>query len=268
MNNSTRFAHLTDGDKLYFYTNTSLFSEITIRNFESSGRTTFTYTETPSFNTSAYLFENVINQPLYITDIWWYSAGATTDSGDTTVYFKLSTIKPTDITRHTRIDNESSDNYRTRLVSSIGASNYENFYFLTMWDAQPSDTILYQDSEIEVRWVSAITDFGIPNMEKTSFRVNIFATKQADTNNMTFGYRTLRRLAGLNDVIDLSNNFDLENIDYSQFALATFNTVAMSLPMKESNFLYIQLIINGNGRIELNGIEILYKANRMIRSVA
>jgi len=268
LNNSTRFAHLTDGDKLYFYHNNSSFSEITIRNFESSGRTTFTYTETPSFNTSDILFENVINQPLYITNIWWLTAQSTTDGADLTVYFKLSTIKPTEVIKYTRTNNESTNDYKTRIVSAIGSSNYENFYFLNLWETQPSDTILYQDSDINVRWISAITDFGIPNMEKTSFRVNIFATKQVNTNNMTFGYRTLRRLAGLNDVIDLSNNFDLENTSYSQFSLATFNTVAMSLPMKENNFLYIQLIINGNGRIELNGIEILYKANRMIRSVA
>jgi hypothetical protein len=43
--------------------------------------------------------------------------------------------------------------------------------------------------------------------------------------------------------------------------------VAMSLPMKENNFIYIQFVVNGFGKIELNGIEIIYKANRMIRSV-
>jgi hypothetical protein len=84
---------------------------------------------------------------------------------------------------------------------------------------------------------------------------------------MTFGFRTLRRLAGLSNVIDLSNNFNLENVEYSQFSLATFNTLSMSVPMKENNFLYIQFVVNGYGKIELNGIEVVFKANRMLRSV-
>ena len=84
---------------------------------------------------------------------------------------------------------------------------------------------------------------------------------------MTFGYRTLRRLLGISAPIDLSNEFNLEDISFSQFSLATMDTVGFSLPMKENNFLYIQFTINGLGRIELNAIEITYKLNRMLKSV-
>jgi hypothetical protein len=84
---------------------------------------------------------------------------------------------------------------------------------------------------------------------------------------MTFGYRTLRRLAGLTAPIDLSNEFNLQDIDYAQFTLATMDTVGFSLPMKENNFLYIQFTINGTGKIELNSIEVSYKLNRMLKSV-
>jgi len=84
---------------------------------------------------------------------------------------------------------------------------------------------------------------------------------------MTFGYRTLRRLAGLGAPVDLSNEFNLQDINYSQFSMATMDTVGFGLPMKENNFLYIQFTINGTGKIELNAIEIMYKLNRMLKSV-
>jgi hypothetical protein len=77
----------------------------------------------------------------------------------------------------------------------------------------------------------------------------------------------MRRLAGLTEVIDLSSDFNFDEVAFTQFALATFDTVALSRPMKENNFLYIQFILNGVGKIEMNGIEVLYKLNRMLKSI-
>lgn len=272
VNNTTAFAHLTDGNTLHWDGNgTAGFqtSPFTITDFESSSRTTFTYPENASRATSGKVYEEVTEKRLYITHYFWISTQSSnfTPNADTSLRLVLSPFKPTSAIKFTRVVGENDSTYVQRIQSAIGLTGISRTEYFTISNASITKARISEETQINLRWVSAITDFGISTMEKTSFRANIFATKQPDTNNMTFGYRTLRRLAGLSDVIDLSNNFNLNNIEYSQFSLATFNTVAMSLPMKENNFLYIQFIINGYGKIELNGIEILYKANRMIRSV-
>lgn len=268
-NNTSSFAHLTDGDKLSWDDTESGFqpSEFTITGFEASGRTVITQSENVDRVGTAKLYENVTSKKLYVAYYFWYSSQGSnqTPNNDLVGYTILTPFKPTTAVLFTRNASETDGTYLARIRTAITGNKLE---YSTIEGASITLAKFAEEQQINLRWVSAITDFGISTMEKTSFRVNIFATKQEDTNNMTFGYRTLRRLAGLSDVIDLSNNFNLENVEYSQFSLATFNTVAMSLPMKENNFLYIQFVINGYGKIELNGIEVIYKSNRMIRSVA
>jgi hypothetical protein len=271
INNTNAFAHLTDGNTLHWDGSSSSgfqTSPFTITDFESSLRTTFTYPENAARNSVVKVYEEVTEKKLYITHYFWISIQNSnqTPNNDNSPYIVLSPFKPTTAIKITRNVGETDSNYVSRIKSIVNQS--PKMEYITVNSAIISKARVSEETQINLRWISAITDFGISTMEKTSFRTNIFATKQADTNNMTFGYRTLRRLAGLNDIIDLSNNFNLENIEYSQFALATFNTVALSLPMKENNFLYIQFVINGYGKIEINGIEVIYKANRMIRSVA
>jgi hypothetical protein len=67
--------------------------------------------------------------------------------------------------------------------------------------------------------------------------------------------------------LDLSNAINFDEIEFSQFSMATMDTVGFSLPMKENNFLYIQFTVNGSGKIEINAIEITYKLNRMLKSI-
>ena len=40
-----------------------------------------------------------------------------------------------------------------------------------------------------------------------------------------------------------------------------------SFPLKENNFIYVQFIVAGEGDIELNAIEVLYKLNRLLKSI-
>jgi hypothetical protein len=51
------------------------------------------------------------------------------------------------------------------------------------------------------------------------------------------------------------------------FAFSTFPEFGMSIRMKENNFLYIQFMVKGAGRIQLNALEIIYKLNRRLKTI-
>lgn len=249
------FAPFTDGSKLYWETTQGggfEVTEFTIAGFEASNRTTFTYGNTAGYKQGR-IYQNIAGRKLYITQFWQLGG---------VYYFRLGLYRPTSATLITQNNGESDANFRTRLVGLFNED--EDYYFVS---GGALNALVAHVPYINTRWVSSITDFGNNLFEKTSFRLNIYATKQPSSNNMTFGYRTLRRLAGLGAPVDLSNEFNLQDIDYSQFSMATMDTVGFSLPMKENNFLYIQFTINGTGKIELNAIEITYKLNRMLKSV-
>jgi hypothetical protein len=247
------FAPFTDGDVLYWEVtlNSRTFNAFTVTGFEATNRLSFTFGAVAGVQSRIY--ERLNNQKLYITQYWLIG---------TTYFFRLSPNRPSSATLIVRNINETDVAFRTRIAGLLNEN--EDYYFSSV-GAQ--NTLIYHVPLINTRWVSAITDFGNKMFEKTSFKVNFYATKQKDSNNLTLGYRTLRRLSGINSSIDLSNEFNLQNIDYSQFSLSTMDTVGFSLPMKENNFLYIQFVINGTGKIELNSFEVLYKPNRMIKSI-
>ena len=246
------FAPFTDGNVLYWKQNgASTFFSFTIANFESTQRVSFTYVQASGERTRIY--EDISNRKLYVTHFWLYQSD---------YYFRLSPIRPTVAIKFTQNGGESDAAFTTRIYGLLNKN--EDYYFVS---GGAQNCLFEYVPFINTRWVSAITDFGNNLFEKTSFRVNIYATKQESSNNMSMGYRTLRRLAGLSAPVDLSNEFNLQDIDYSQFTLATMDTVGFSLPMKENNFLYIQFTINGTGKIELNAIEVAYKLNRMLKSV-
>ena len=246
------FAPFVDGDILYWKeANASTFYPFEVENFELSERTTFTFDQASGERVRIY--EDISNTKLYITHYWVI---------DNVYYFRLSPNRPTSAEKIEKLVNETDENFVIRIYGLLNPN--EDYYFTT---SGLQNALIEFVPYIITQWVSSITDFGNDLFEKTSFRLNIYATKQENTNNMTFGYRTLRRLAGLGSVIDLSNNFNFQEVDYSQFSLATMDTVGFSLPMKENNFLYIQFTINGTGKIELNSIEVSYKLNRLLRSV-
>lgn len=251
---TSSFSSIKDGDFLYFnnYSNpeplvfvqTNNFSKYQVSNFESNNYESLTLTRVSGtqvtsngFDIQA-IFVNIANVDLYITKA---------KSGTSPLQFYLSFRKPTSVVYASTLTTTNKDG-----IHNIGDEH---------------DLYMELRTIINMRWISAITDFGNSQMEKTSFTLNIYATKADETNTIDFGYRTMRRLAGFNETIDLSNNFNLQEVEFSQFALSTFNTSALSRPMKENNFLYIQFTLNGYGKIEINAIEVLYKANRMVKSI-
>ena len=243
--NVASFASIKEGSKLYWYTsNTNTFTEFTVTNLTA---TTFQFDNTVSLS-RAVIYERITDSPLFIKDIYTY---------ENFKYVTLTNVKP------------NSVNVIVPGTSLQVIENSMNLKNNILFSDQVvlKDVLLVKKTQIAMRWVSAITDFGSSQMEKTSFRVNLYATKKDEANTINFGYRTMRRMAGLSAPIDLSNNFDFDEVNYNQFALASFDTVAISLPMKENNFLYIQFTLNGSGKIEMNGIEVIYKNNRMLKSI-
>ena len=138
------------------------------------------------------------------------------------------------------------------------------------------DVLINHESKISLKWVSGVLDFGNNFSEKTMFKTNLYATKQEKENWIKLGYRTMRRFnrfdeTGMSDMmkgVEASNPMNFEEVDFNVFAINTLNEFGASIPMKENNFLYIQFIVIGEGNIELNAIEILYKLNRLLKTVS
>jgi hypothetical protein len=247
--NPSSFIGIKDGDEIFIDDGiVGNFVKHIISGFEASNFTSFLITAVPGqsmYSLAANrLYKSIANLPMYVTHIYTYN---------TIERFNLSFRKPDEI-----------------ILNNTGITPLTTIKFNSSQNGSASETVdMYRESleRIELKWVSAITDFGNSQMEKTMFRANLFATKKEQENSVMFGYRTMRRLSGYSDLIDLSNNFNFEQVDYNLFNLATFDTVATSFPMKENNFLYIQFTLSGYGKIEMNAIEIIYKMNRMLKSI-
>ena len=130
------------------------------------------------------------------------------------------------------------------------------------------DVLIIEEEKVKLRWVSAILDFGNNLFEKTTFKANIYATRQKKENIINIGYRTMRKSNYLmKDTLDVANPNSLETLNFNHFGFSTFSEMGASFPLKENNFLYIQFEIVGTGQIELNSIEIIYKLNRLLKSI-
>jgi len=183
--------------------------------------------------------------------------------------FILSTVKKEDVPHLVKNQNESVPNFYTRVYANV----VDSIEFAALFALQ--DCTIFTEQIIDVTWLSAITDMGNDLMEKTMFRVNFYATRMNAVNNLYFGYKTMRRLRGLNEneaiavnkQIDLANTFDFGDIDLNTFTINTFNEFAVSVPAKENNFLYIQFLVAAQGQVELNAIEIIYKLNRLLKTI-
>lgn len=244
--NPNAFANIYNGSKLYFrQSNTNNYAEFVVSNLTTSN--TFTFSNPNAYSTSA-IYENITNQDLYPTLIYQHQGNN---------YIRLSNIKPNDVNVYAVGTPLSTIRSSLSLIGNIHFNSDVVLY----------DALFIKKNPIKLRWVSGITDFGNSQMEKTSFRTNIYATKKELNNSITFGYRTMRRLSGFTSPIDLSNNFSFNEVNFNQYNLASFDTTAISLPTKENNFLYIQFILDGVGKIEMNSIEVIYKNNRMLKSV-
>ena len=93
--------------------------------------------------------------------------------------------------------------------------------------------------------------------------------RQALDNTVQFGYRTMRRLNITQEraKIDVSGGINFDSLDFRTFTFTTFGNQGISMPMKENNFLNIQFIIKATGQIELDAFYLIYKNNRMLKSI-
>ena len=135
-----------------------------------------------------------------------------------------------------------------------------------------SGTIFYK-KPIEMRWFSKITDFNNRIMEKTMFKLNLYVTRQEKENQLFFGYKTTKVIRddthGDKSFLkgSLSNPFNFDTFNFNIFGIQSFSEMGSSFPIKENNFLYIQFMFLGYGQVELNSFDILYKNNRMLKSI-
>jgi hypothetical protein len=152
---------------------------------------------------------------------------------------------------------------------------YNDIYFDYAVANSVRSGIIITREPIVFLWQSVMTDFGNNLVEKTIYRANVYATKKTTSADMYFGYKTMRRFKSLTDTnivpfdlnVDISNLSNFDDLDFTSFAINTFEEFGMSLPMKENNFLYIQFIVKGQGRVELNAFELIYKDNRRLKSI-
>ncbi len=263
--NEFAFRGVVDGDTLYLkWTGSTSFLPITVNNFEASGRESFTFEyfgtiEEPFFGNSGYeekLYIDVSKQRLYPF-----------------VYYKDGDKTKVILSPFYQVP---------EVVESVGealdlSSGYHNQYIFQYKEGMMKDVLIIEEEKIKLRWISAILDFGNNIFEKTMFKANIYATKQEKENRIKIGYRTMRRFNRFYDEdmmanvrvknIEASNPFDFGEVLFNLFSINTINEFASSIPMKENNFMYVQFIVVGEGDIELNAIEILYKLNRMLKTI-
>ena len=232
------------------------FLPITVNNFEASGRESFTFDffEELSFGDGEYeekLYIDVSKQRLYPF-----------------VYYKDGDKTKVILSPFYQVP---------EVVESVGealdlSSGYHNQYIFDYNEGMMKDVLIIGEEKIKLRWISAILDFGNNIFEKTMFKANIYATKQEKENRIKIGYRTMRRFNRFYDEdmmanIEASNPFDFGEVLFNLFSINTINEFASSIPMKENNFMYVQFIVVGEGDIELNAIEVLYKLNRMLKTI-
>ena len=262
----TKFADIIDGDTLYLKDGSNVFHAFVVSGFEASDRTTFTIPPA-TLGLKTIIYTNISNVPLYVSLVFDYDIEP---NGTYVKYIRLTKYRPTTVAILSKEGAESGSEYLIRLDEAL--NECDDYYFAT-----PSlkDCVVNKEEFIKVIWYSSISSLGSNIFEKTMFRVNFYATKQDKTNIMKFGYKTARRLKTIDDTseslierqFNLPKVFNFEEMDFVNFAMNTFNEMGMSLPLKENNFLHIQFVIYAEGLIELNGIDIIYKNNRKLKTI-
>jgi len=256
------FSSIKEGETLY-YKNTGVFIPFEVENLDI---------ETMSFETSETLagdeiYRDVSGQRLYISTIIYHGDNA---------YVRVSNHIQNDVLVLEQGDSETENDFEDRIFDSFGDESIEDDegnYLKSDNDDYSikvgmNDYLIFKRVPIPFEWISNITDLGNKMMEKTMFRAHVYASKISQENELNFGYRTMRKYDMNHRLdVDMANPFDFEGINFSIFSLSTFNNFGMSIPLKENNFLYIQFILSGYGRIELNSFEIIYKNNRMLKTI-
>lgn len=264
--NNKAFRSIKEGDKIYFKNITSnVFFEAIVKDFDEYERLTFTCDSIPEEYSKNNIYLDCSNRKLYPKIIYLK---------DDKYRVVLSPYKQ-EVIEMSKNDGESDEEYTQRILDND--DDYNGYIFKTYAGELPlKDVLINNETKIKLKWVSGILDFGNNFSEKTMFKTNIYATKQEKENWIKLGYRTMRRFnrfdeTGNSDTmmgVEASNPMNFEEVDFNVFAINTMNEFGASIPMKENNFLYIQFVVVGEGNIELNAIEILYKLNRMLKTIS
>jgi len=253
IDNSFAFRNISDGENVYFKENAENdFVSIEVSGYNEDGLD-FPYNTQLDLDLSK-IYMNIAELPLKVSLIFEF---------DDTTYFRLTPFTPSEVPFVKQENNETTVDYLRRLNTYL-VDNQD--YIFTTEGLQ--DCYINQPKIIETRWVSSMTDLLNNLMEKTMFRANIYATRQSKGSSLMFGYKTMRKGDyQIKDTLDIANQNSLEALNFNHFGFNTFSEMGASLPLKENNFLYIQFEIVGTGQIELNSIEIIYKLNRLLKSI-
>lgn len=253
VDNSFAFRNISDGKNVYFKEKSENdFVSIEVLGYNKDGLG-FPYNTQLDLDLSK-IYMNVAELPLRISLIFEF---------DDTTYFRLTPFVPSEVPFISQEENETTAGYLERLNTYL-VDNQD--YIFTTEGLQ--DCYINKPTMVKTRWVSAITDLKSNLMEKTMFRANIYATRQSKGGSLIFGYKTMRKGDyQMKDTLDVANQNSFEALNFNHFGFNTFSEMGASFPLKENNFLYIQFEIVGTGQIELNSIEIIYKLNRLLKSI-
>jgi len=262
-NNSLKLSKIQDGDTVFFVDSSNVRHEYKIGTVTS---TTFTIVATSStfFETST----NISKLGFDASRKNLYPIVAFVDNGN--YYFRYSIYKPTSSFTY---DNATQN---TSLVAKL--NELDDYLEIIIHNNSAVSGIISTREPIVFLWQSAMTDFGNNLMEKTMYRANIYATKLDTSNELLFGYKTMRRYKSVDETnsikvlefdvnTSIANQMNLDDLSFNLFSINTFEESGMSFPLKENNFLYIQYLVKASGRVELNAIEAIYKDNRRLKSI-
>lgn len=267
VDNFDAFRSLVKGDKIHIKTGQNTTQLLTIQEY-SEERDYFIISRTSNnvYDQLNILINNVKLYPLVVFEDW---------SNPSIKKMLLSMYKSDKVDSVKTIDYSTQQEYTNKLLSySIDYLEYEFDYGGILGNSL--SPIVKIERKIRLEWVSPILDFGYNFGEKTMFRTNLYGTKQDLENEIKIGYRTMRRFnrfdrsveSDMMKGVEASNPFNFDEVNFNLFAISSFSHFGASIPMKENNFLYIQFLIIGDGNIELNSIEILYKINRMLKTIS
>lgn len=258
--NIDAFKDMYDGKQMYYYSSSEYIP------FEISGFDGEFFILPSDIDA---LYENLKGTELYI-DFMYKNL-----SGD--VGFRLSKVLKEDVLMIEQQSAETNDTFLARVLSIIENSDNKNNFLFPSPSLLGYDLIVIKNVLIDLTWLSGITNFGSPLMEKTLFRTVVNVTKQSNDNIIEFGYKTMRRLKSLEETegltisskkeIDLSGIFNFEDFNFKLYSFSTFNEVGLSIPSKENNFLNIQFFVHASGMIELNSLLFIYKINRQLKTI-
>jgi hypothetical protein len=261
-NNSYAFRNIEEGSMIAFkHQQNNEFIRVRVDDL-SDDRTTFSCEITDIYDLTK-IFVDYSNKKLYPKVIYELNNNRRV---------MLSPYEQEEIEVVIKHEGETNEEFFERVA--LFDDDYCGYTFLN--NNSLKDVLINHESKIGLKWVSGVLDFGNNFSEKTMFKTNLYATKQEKENWIKLGYRTMRRFnrfdeTGVSDMmkgVEASNPMNFEEVDFNVFAINTLNEFGASITMKENNFLYIQFIVIGEGNIELNAIEILYKLNRMLKTVS